>query len=64
MGGITLRLADTAGVRETEDVVESIGVDRAVKRLENAELVLAVFDFAKPLDNPMDPCYNLSLSAR
>ena len=49
VGGITLRLADTAGVRETEDVVESIGVDRAVKRLENAELVLAVFDASRPL---------------
>lgn len=49
VGGITLRLADTAGVRETDDVVESIGVDRAVKRLENAELVLAVFDASRPL---------------
>ena len=49
VGGITLRLADTAGVRETEDVVESIGVDRAVKRLENAELVLAVFDASREL---------------
>ena len=51
IGGITLRLADTAGVRDTEDVVESIGVDRAVKRLENAELVLAVFDASRPLTN-------------
>lgn len=51
VGGITLRLADTAGVRETEDVVESIGVDRAVKRLENAELVLAVFDASRELND-------------
>lgn len=50
VGGITLRLADTAGVRETDDVVESIGVDRAVKRLENAELVLAVFDASRQLN--------------
>ncbi len=49
VGGITLRLADTAGVRDTDDVVESIGVDRAVKRLEKAELVLAVFDASRPL---------------
>ena len=51
VGGITLRLADTAGVRETEDIVESIGVDRAVKRLSNAELVLAVFDASRELNN-------------
>lgn len=50
VGGITLRLADTAGVRETDDVVESIGVERAVKRLENAELVLAVFDASRELN--------------
>lgn len=51
VGGITLRLADTAGVRETDDVVESIGVDRAVKRLRNAELVLTVFDASRPLND-------------
>ncbi len=49
VGGITLRLADTAGVRETDDIVESIGVDRAVKRLEKAELVLAVFDGSREI---------------
>lgn len=51
VGGITLRLADTAGVRETDDIVESIGVERAVKRLENAELVLAVFDASRELND-------------
>lgn len=51
VGGITLRLSDTAGVRETDDVVESIGVDRAVKKLQNASLVLAVFDASRPLND-------------
>ena len=51
VGGITLRLADTAGVRKTDDLVESIGVDRAVKRLEKAELVLAVFDASRELND-------------
>ena len=44
LGRVTLRLFDTAGLRQTDDVVEKIGIDRAHKALEEAELVLAVFD--------------------
>lgn len=44
LGRVTLRLFDTAGLRRTEDVVEKIGIDRARKALEDAELILAVFD--------------------
>ncbi len=51
LDGIVLHLSDTAGVRETDDAVESIGVERAVKRLENAQLVLAVFDASRPLSD-------------
>ena len=49
-GSVTLRLADTAGVRETGDTVESIGVSRAVERLRDAFLVLAVFDGTRAPD--------------
>ncbi|MDU6307792.1 MAG: tRNA uridine-5-carboxymethylaminomethyl(34) synthesis GTPase MnmE [Clostridium sp.] len=49
LGGVPLRLADTAGLRETDDPVESIGVDRAKDRLSTAQLVLAVFDSSSPL---------------
>ena len=44
LGRVTLRLSDTAGLRETDDPVEKIGVSRAEKALEEAELVLALFD--------------------
>ena len=44
LGDIVLRLSDTAGIRSTGDVVENAGVQLAQKKLETAELVLAVFD--------------------
>jgi tRNA modification GTPase len=51
LGGIPLRLADTAGIRRTDDPVESIGVDRAYGRIRTAQLVLAVFDSSQELDD-------------
>lgn len=50
LGDTVLRIADCAGIRETDDVVESIGVQIMLKRLETAQLVLAVFDNSSPLD--------------
>ena len=50
IGDVILRLADTAGIHDTDDPVERIGVDRAKKRLKTAGLVIAVFDNSKPLD--------------
>lgn len=50
VGNVTLRLADTAGIRETADEVEAVGVERARNRLRSAALVLAVFDGARPLE--------------
>ena len=48
-GGVTLELCDTAGLRETEDSVESIGVRRAESEMRSAELIIAVFDSASPM---------------
>jgi len=44
LGGVTLRLFDTAGLHDTTDPVERIGIDRARRAMEEAELILAVFD--------------------
>lgn len=51
LGEIIMRVADTAGIRETENVVENIGVNLARRRLERADLVLAVFDGSEPLND-------------
>ncbi|MER2063043.1 MAG: tRNA uridine-5-carboxymethylaminomethyl(34) synthesis GTPase MnmE, partial [Alkalibacterium sp.] len=47
--GVPLRLIDTAGIRETEDIVERIGVERSRKALSDADLVLLVFNQSEPL---------------
>ena len=49
VGNVVLRLSDTAGLRETADTVERIGVERARKKIENAALILALFDNSTPL---------------
>lgn len=48
-GGVCLRLVDTAGMRDTEDPVERLGVERARRAMESADLVLAVVDCSRPL---------------
>ena len=49
LGDVPLRLWDTAGIRSTDDPVESIGVQRAKERLKRAGLIFAVFDASEPL---------------
>lgn len=51
LGGALLRLTDTAGIREADDFVEKLGVERARGAAESARLILAVFDGSRPLDD-------------
>lgn len=48
--GIPVRLIDTAGIRETEDIVESMGVEKARQYLDKADVVVLVIDGSKPLE--------------
>ena len=51
VGDVPIRLLDTAGIRETDDVVERIGVDMAQSALDRCDAVIAVFDSSAPLDD-------------
>ena len=51
LGDVLLKLSDTAGVRQTDDVVESIGVNLSLEAIDNADLIFAVFDGARKLSD-------------
>lgn len=50
LNNLTLNLIDTAGIRETEDVVEKIGVKKSIEKLEQAQLILLILDGSRELE--------------
>lgn len=48
--GVALKISDTAGIRDTDDIVEKIGVDRSLDFAQSADLIIAIFDLSKELD--------------
>lgn len=61
LGSTRLRLIDTAGIRETQDTVEAIGVERSKKAIEEADLVLIVCDGSQPLSQEDEDIMDLCL---
>lgn len=66
--GIEFRLTDTAGIRETDDVIEKMGIDRSLSSKENADLTVLVIDGSQPVDredeelaSSLDPSRSLIL---
>lgn len=51
LDGILLKITDTAGIRETDDKVEQIGVERAKKSIEDADLIIALLDPSQPFND-------------
>ncbi len=50
VGDVMLKISDTAGIHATDDVVENVGIERALRKSREAELILAVFDLSRELD--------------
>ena len=48
--GISLKLIDTAGIREAKDEIEKQGIEKSLNLANNADLIIAIFDITKPLD--------------
>lgn len=62
IGGIVLNMIDTAGIRETEDLVEKIGVEKSKDVLSKADLVLLVLDGSQPLSEEDEMLLSLTES--
>ncbi len=59
IGGFTIRLVDTAGIRRTEDEIEKIGIEYSIKAFNDSEIVLALFDSSRNLDDEDSEIINL-----
>lgn len=64
VGGIPLRLVDTAGLRETEDAVELIGIERTRSAIADADLVLAVVDAERSTRDEIAPLFEATAGLR
>lgn len=57
---VTLHLIDTAGIRESDDVVERIGIEKSMQAINDAQLVILLFDGSKPLDEKDEELLSLT----
>ncbi|MBQ2246721.1 MAG: tRNA uridine-5-carboxymethylaminomethyl(34) synthesis GTPase MnmE, partial [Selenomonadales bacterium] len=59
LGGIPLRIVDTAGIRETDDIVEKIGVEKSQEWIEQADLILFLLDVSREISEEDEDIFRL-----
>ena len=64
LGGLKLRLTDTAGIRDTDDKIEALGVEKSRQAARDAELALCVFDGSRPLEREDEEVMEAASAAR
>ena len=59
LDGIALKISDTAGIRDTEDIVEKLGVDKSLEFIDKADLIIAMFDVSRDFNEEDRKIFNL-----
>ncbi len=59
VGGHLVRIVDTAGIRESADTIEKIGIERSIDAIEQSDIVIALFDASRPWDAEDDQILSL-----
>jgi tRNA modification GTPase len=59
IGSHIIRLVDTAGIRESEDTIEKIGIERSLSSVEDADVVVALFDHSRPFDQEDEKIFSI-----
>jgi len=59
IGSHIIRLVDTAGIRESEDTIEKIGIERSISSIEDADVIIALFDTSRPFDSEDEKIFSI-----
>jgi len=59
IGSHIIRLVDTAGIRESEDTIEKIGIERSMSSVEDADVIIALFDYSRPFDSEDEKIFSI-----
>ncbi|MBA1419870.1 MAG: tRNA uridine-5-carboxymethylaminomethyl(34) synthesis GTPase MnmE [Epsilonproteobacteria bacterium] len=59
IGSHIIRLVDTAGIRESEDTIEKIGIERSLSSVEDADVIIALFDYSRPFDSEDEKIFSI-----